>query len=153
MHSSSRSYLVASEQVWLQPSPCSISTSAWNVEPPRKREELKAPNSRDCAFEGFKDFAKKFCGEHLFGRWPGREMPSICTLLLDPNRNFRCSPLSQDRPHNFGTRAAQGVQEMLPSSEQGGRTPGMQGRQHTCQGMCYYPLIMTVTGDSAVHLN
>lgn len=59
MHNSSRLHLVASEQERLQPSPCSISRSPCNVKPPRKQEELKAPD-RDSAFKGFED-----CKKHL----------------------------------------------------------------------------------------
>lgn len=47
-------------------------------------------------------------------------MPGVCMLLLDLKRNCRCSPVSHDRFHNFGTHAAQVVQEIVPSSEQGG---------------------------------
>lgn len=49
--------------------------------------------------------------------------------------------------------APQVEQEIVPSSEQGGRTSGVQGREHRCQGVCCYPHPVTVTTHSAVHLS
>lgn len=118
MHNSSRLYLVASEQEWLQPSPFSISRSSCNVKPPRKQEELKAPD-RDSTFKGFNNCKKRFVKSACLKG----DLEEKCWAFYAspwPQEVFRCSPVSHDRLQNFGTHAAQVEQEIVPSSEQGG---------------------------------